>query len=127
MSYEAYAEIRPQERQTEGAAREHRIDRSYVADLIELLTLHPNGLRRWSVMRALRANRDDAGRDIPQKFEDDVERVFRRFCAGTESAKAAGQMSEEALFYRPKERAGEVWAVFQDRAQMWLKSERFGH
>ena len=69
-------------------------------------------------MRALRARREAAGHDIPQKFEDDVERVFRRFCGD-----GAGP---DAVFYRPQERAGEVWAVNAAAANAWLDAEGEG-
>jgi len=124
MVYEAGTEVRLQERQTEVASRELRLDQSYLADLIEVLVSNPKGLRRWSVMRALRKARESAGRDVPQKFEDDVERVFRRFCAASESAiETPDRLSGSALFFKPQERAGEVWAVFPARAEMWLKAD----
>jgi hypothetical protein len=123
MVYEASGEVHVQERQTEVAARELRLDQSYLTDLIEVLASNPKGLRRWSVMRALRKARESAGRDVPQKFEDDVERVFRRFCSTTDVANDTDRLSGSALFYRPQERAGEVWAVFPVRAELWLKSD----
>jgi hypothetical protein len=85
-----------------------------LGELIIALKPHPRGLRRWSVMRVMRENRRRLARDIPQKFEDDVERVFRRFCAG--DAEAGGATSETAPFYRPRETAGEVWALHAERA-----------
>ncbi len=56
------------------------------------------------------------------KLEDDIERLFRKFCA---EISAVGDRSgafdaENALFYRPAERAGEVWAVNRARASAWL-------
>ncbi len=123
MAYEATSEIHIQERQTEVAVRELRLDQSYLTDLIEVLASSPKGLRRWSVMRAMRKVRESAGREVPQKFEDDVERVFRRFCAATDTANDAARISATALFYKPQERAGEVWAVFPARAEMWLKAD----
>jgi hypothetical protein len=100
------------------ARNNRRLDYSYVHDLISVLTRNPNGLRRWSVMQQLRKTREKAGRNISQKFEDEIEHMFRRFCASPENAKS----DTEILFYRPAERAGEVWCVYPDRAETWLKS-----
>lgn len=82
-------------------------------DLIAVLRPHRSGLRRWSVMRAMRNKREAEGGSIPQKFEDDIERVFRRLCASE---------SQTALFYRPAERAGEVWALHEEEAKAWLET-----
>ena len=79
-------------------------------DLIEILRAHPSGLRRWSVMRAMRSRHEAAGRSIPQKFEDDIERVFRRMSSGED---------QQAVFYRPAERAGEVRALHTEHADVW--------
>jgi hypothetical protein len=83
-------------------------------ELVELLSAHPRGLRRWSVMRAIRASRSGLGRDIPHKFEDEVERIFRRHCAGDAET---GSTTANVLFHRPKETAGEVWAVLKHDAE----------
>lgn len=83
-------------------------------DLIEVLRAHPTGLRRWSVMRAMRSRHEAAGRSIPQKFEDDIERVFRRLSSAE---------GEKTVFYRPAERAGEVWALHAEHADAWLQDE----
>ena len=91
-----------------------------VADIIAALLPHPRGLRRWSVMRAIRNDLRNASRSIPHKLEDDVERAFRHFCApGKTGAEAP---SGHALFFRPAETAGEVWAVHADRAAAWLET-----
>jgi hypothetical protein len=110
------------ERETEIATRKLRSEHPYVVDLIGVLRAHPGGLRRWSVMRAMRNRRKDAAGPIPQKFEDEVERVFRRWCGDADKTQDCAEIT--ALFYRPGERAGEVWAVFRDRAEAWLKAER---
>ncbi|MEI9988396.1 MAG: hypothetical protein WDM86_00010 [Rhizomicrobium sp.] len=86
-----------------------RSERVTLDELVEVLSARPGGLRRWSVMRAIRASRTRRGRDIPQKFEDEVERAFRRHCA--DSAEMRSAPPGRVLFYRPKETAGEVWAV----------------
>ena len=77
-----------------------------VEELVAALAPHPKGLRRWSVMRAIRKGREALSRDIPLKLEADVERTFRRFCRNDEM-----RASATALFYRPSEKAGEVWAL----------------
>jgi hypothetical protein len=87
-------------------------------ELIAVLKPHARGLRRWSVMKAMRDNRKRKSRDIPHKFEDDIERVFRRFCADTPVA-----ANENAPFYRPLETAGEVWAMHPERAEALLANE----
>ena len=75
-----------------------------VEELVAALTPHPEGLRRWSVMRAIRKNREAASREIPIKLEADVERTFRQFCSSSGPSGAP-------LFCRPAEKAGEVWAL----------------
>ncbi len=77
-----------------------------VEELVAALAPHPGGLRRWSVMRAIRKGREAAFREIPLKLEADVERTFRQFCSG-DGVRASGT----ALFCRPAEKAGEVWAL----------------
>ncbi len=106
------------------AADKSRPDRSYLVDLISVLRSHPGGLRRWSVMRAIRSKRESAGYEVPQKFEDEVERTFRRMCAGMDPQRSQKGADEAALFYKPPERAGEVWAVFPEKAEAWLKTGR---
>lgn len=71
-------------------------------------------------MRAMRARAAARSREIPPKFEDDVERVFRRHCAG--DSVRAGMTAEPTseLFYRPNDRAGEVWALNAAQAKAWL-------
>ena len=77
-----------------------------VEELVAALAPHPGGLRRWSVMRAIRQGREAVSRDIPLKLESDVERTFRQFCRD-DGMRASGTV----LFYRPAEKAGEVWAL----------------
>jgi hypothetical protein len=100
-----------------------RSDQPILIELIKVLAPHPGGLRRWSVMRAIRKDRESAARDIPQKFEDEVERTFRRFCTDVGDAKTRTCAAKDAFFYRAKERAGEVWVIFPDRAKAWLDAE----
>jgi hypothetical protein len=102
-----------------GASR--RTTEPYLRDLVEVLSEQPAGLRRWSVMRSMRERCEFRDRDVPQKFEDDVERTFRHRCAGETPSGATPIGDQSALFYRPKERAGEVWAVFPERATAWLR------
>lgn len=83
-----------------------RQDRTLLLDLIAVLEENPAGLRRWSVMRAMRTRRARAGHEITPKFEDEVERMFREYCAAEPPRE-----NETRPFFKPKEKAGEVWAV----------------
>jgi hypothetical protein len=81
-------------------------DAALLDELVAVLTPAPAGLRRWSVMNAIRKNRRAAGRDIGLKMESEVERAFRRFCLAD-----GARNNASARFRRPNETAGEVWAL----------------
>jgi hypothetical protein len=101
-----------------------RADQTILNDLIAVLTANSAGLRRWSVMRAMRTRAEKANRDVSPKFEDDVERAFRKFCEGDPvRTGAAASNPATAIFFRPKEKAGEVWAVYPEKAQAWLNGD----
>jgi hypothetical protein len=117
MSLSQRLELFDQESESDSAARKLRTDSPILNELVKVLAPCPAGLRRWSVMRAIRKERERTGRDIPQKFEDEVERTFRRFCAAADHAKTGPNDGGEALFYRPREKAGEVWAIIPGRAE----------
>jgi hypothetical protein len=85
--------------------------RSCLRDLLELLHAHPEGLRRWSVMREMRSRRERAGDELTLRFETEVERLFCRHCSGDPLRARLGDGTPE-LFHRPKGRTGEVWAAY---------------
>ena len=118
MTLQQRVELFRQDHEAETTAQRFGADQAILVELIKVLTPFPGGLRRWSVMRALRNARAFSTREIPQKFENDVERVFRRFCADADDGKTKSCAAKDALFYRPKEKAGEVWCVYSDRAEV---------
>jgi hypothetical protein len=61
MSYEIYRRAMDAAPELSPAAR----DNPLVGELVAVLARHPAGLRRWSVMRAVRQAREAKGRDIP--------------------------------------------------------------
>ena len=77
-----------------------------VEELVDALAPHPRGLRRWSVMRAIRKSREAGSREVPLKLESDIERAFRQFCRDDSMC-----ASITTLFCRVPEKAGEVWAL----------------
>jgi hypothetical protein len=92
---------------------------SILKELIVVLAQHPAGLRRWSVMRAIRDKRNRASQNISLKFEAEVERAFRSSCSNWGDVKCHDPQS--ALFYRPDGKAGEVWAMNARHAETWLE------
>jgi hypothetical protein len=93
-------------------------DRTLLLDLISVLEANPAGLRRWSVMRAMRTRRARSGHEITLKFEDEVERMFREYCASEPPLEI-----ETRPFFKPKDKAGEVWAVDSRRLAAFLTGE----
>lgn len=102
-----------------GGARSWNANAAVVTELARLLLANPAGLRRWSVMRAMRKVWQASQQEVSLKFEDEVERHFRYFSANDDCARSPGRAGE-ALFFRPSEKAGEVWAADPERVRAWL-------
>jgi len=109
----------PRTHHRSGGTRLWQVNATVVAELARLLLAHPGGLRRWSVMRAMRKTWEHANLEVSLKFEDEVERHFRYFSADDECAKNPEQ-AQYALFFRPADKAGEVWAATPERTRAWL-------
>ena len=105
--------------QSQQISQRTHFEPSILKELIEVLVQHPGGLRRWSVMRAIRDKRNRASLAISLKFEAEVERAFRSSCSNWGDVKCHDPQS--ALFYRPDGKAGEVWAINPERAETWLE------
>ena len=103
-----------------GGSRQWSSNTVLIAELAKLLLEHPGGLRRWSVMRAMRKAWEGAQREVSLKFEDEVERNFCRFCTDDERAKSPECQAGDTLFFRPRDKAGEVWAAHPERVRAWL-------
>lgn len=98
------------------AVRRYRLDAVLLRDLVTVLSAHRGGLRRWTLMRAMRTLSEKANREVTPKFEDDVERAFRHYCEG-DAVHAGLSEKPQPLFYRPKESVGEVWALRPEAAE----------
>ena len=107
LSYESYRRATDALPELPPAAQ----DNPLVGELVAVLARHPAGLRRWSVMRAVRQAREAKGRDIPLKLEADLERAFRQFCLDETTAAPRKLPEHLIVFRRPKDKAGEVWAL----------------
>lgn len=119
-AFDAPAQDYPESRarRAERTPARARTDRTLLLDLLAVLEENPKGLRRWSVMRAMRTRRAKAGHEITPKFEDEVERVFRDHCAAEPP-----RQGDTRPFFRPKETAGEVWAADPARTNEFLRRE----
>jgi hypothetical protein len=120
MTHDMHANLPAWSDKSEPQRRGQDFNHPILHELIAALKPHPRGLRRWSVMRAIRVDRNRASRDIPLKFESDVESVFRKFSADAIDAHARICSVEVAPFCRPHNTAGEVWALRPGKADALL-------
>ena len=70
-------------------------------------------------MRAMRKACEGTQQEVSLKFEDEVERNFRYFSADDDCAKSP-ERRRDAIFFRPNDKAGEVWAANLEPVQAWL-------
>jgi hypothetical protein len=71
-------------------------------------------------MVAIRKRRNETPWIEAENFEGKVTRVFDVNCAGIATRLSRERLTEAELFYRPMERAGEVWAARTDVVDYWL-------
>ena len=84
------------------AERRLQEDRLYLLDLIRVLKPHAAGLRRWSVMRKIRAYREAAGFPSGHRMEDTIERLFRNHCADAAKFKRRERRRTPRCFSGPR-------------------------
>ncbi len=70
-------------------------------------------------MRAMRKVWQASQQEVSLKFEDEIERHFRYYSASDDCAKSPDR-APESLFFRPSDKAGEVWAANPERVRIWL-------
>jgi hypothetical protein len=114
MSYDGYPKLCYQGLEI-GTAVSQPPDPSIVRAIIAVLKPHPRVPRRWSVIRAICADRGRDSRGIQQKFEEQVERTFQRSCADATEAPGRVCPAGKAPFYRPQDTAAKVRVLFPDR------------
>ena len=74
-------------------------------------------------MQSIRKNRAKARRPIPDKFEEGVERAFRQYCERSRPFKEKRKPAPKTiLFSCPPGMGSEVWTVYPDKAEAWLKA-----
>ena len=118
LDFDSDLELFKQSRRSDKLERRRNPEMAILKELVDVLQPHAQGLRKWSVMRAIRMQRNRVSQGIPQKLEEQVERTFRRFCADASEADNRACSAENAPFYRPKGKAGEVWALIPDRVAL---------
>jgi hypothetical protein len=117
-SIEAFVLRLLEEYEAREAARQVRRDNPYVLDLI---LPHRRGLRRPLVLDLLHKSRRDRNLPIPSNFDETVQSVFQQHCADSAVFKKKGKLQSEALFYWPDGKGAGKWAIYADRAEVWLK------
>jgi hypothetical protein len=92
-------------------------DNPYLPFLIKALLPHKKGLHRKHVLTAIETERRARGLPIPHAFEQAVQRRFQDYCAQCDGF---DRESSDDLFFYPTRKGSGLWAVYADRAALWL-------
>jgi hypothetical protein len=97
-----------------------RRDNPYVADLIEILRPHPNGLRKADIDRAIRQLRSSKNLPIPSSLGKVVQSFLQRHASGYAGFETWNSTSADDLFFPVPRKGAGKWAVNMSRATAWL-------
>lgn len=100
--------------------RKWRKDNPYVADLIQVLMPHRQGLHRRRVIEALLKIRVSKKLPIPEAFEQTVQSSFQGHASEYATFKSRHAPHSDDLFYAPRGKGAGYWAVRIDRATVWM-------
>jgi hypothetical protein len=102
------------------AQQKLRIENPWVLDLIKVLYPHPKGLSRSVVLHAVLRNRRQRGHPLPRQPEETIQSALQQHCMDSRVFQKRRAPSEDGLFHWPKGAGAGVWAVYPERAQVWL-------
>lgn len=103
-------------------ARRLRLQNPWVLDLIKVLYPHPRGISRSIVLHTVQKNRANRGHEPIETPEEAIQSAYNRFCVDSAVfRKRKTKWPDEGMFHSPRGPGAGVWAIYQDKAQAWLK------